>query len=167
MVTYKVLKSCENCGVSFEARRDHVKMGWGRFCSRKCAAKVTGGRYKRTAKHNRANSLSKRGLKKTREHRKNISTSLTGHKQSGSTIEKRVSQFRNERHWDWKGMDASYNAKHKWVEKRLGKPHKCSHCGRDDLKHRQYHWANVSRKYKRELSDWIRLCVRCHKKYDA
>lgn len=70
----------------------------------------------------------------------------------------------NERHSLWKGANASLTAKHSWVIRRLGKPNKCEHCGITTK--RMYHWANKSGKYKRELSDWIRLCVPCHKRYD-
>lgn len=40
------------------------------------------------------------------------------------------------------------------------------HLEKTNLKHRQYHWANISRSYKRDLSDWVRLCASCHKKSD-
>lgn len=73
---------------------------------------------------------------------------------------------RNEKHWQWKGENATYRSKHIWVEDRLGKPHICEYCGNTELRHRQYHWANISGEYKRDLSDWMRLCAKCHKIYD-
>ena len=66
----------------------------------------------------------------------------------------------------WKGEEAGYRAIHIWVQNKLGKPRFCENCGKKGLRHRQYHWANISKKYKRLLSDWKRLCVKCHKKYD-
>ena len=65
----------------------------------------------------------------------------------------------------WKGDDVGYGALHEWVVRELGKPKECEECGLND-KERVYHWANISRNYKRELTDWIRLCVPCHKLYD-
>lgn len=65
---------------------------------------------------------------------------------------------------NWKGNKATYSSLHDWVERHLGKPSKCEHCGTTEK--RMYHWANKSHKYKRILSDWIRLCVPCHKRYD-
>lgn len=59
-----------------------------------------------------------------------------------------------------------YRTIHNWVERRLGKPHFCEECGARNLKHRQYHWHNLSGEYFRDLDDWIRLCVKCHKQYD-
>lgn len=57
-----------------------------------------------------------------------------------------------------------YRSLHTWVERRLGKPMICSNCG--DTTKKRYEWANISQEYKRELSDWKRLCVLCHKKFD-
>jgi hypothetical protein len=64
----------------------------------------------------------------------------------------------------WVGEKAAYRTLHNWVERELGKSSYCSFCKKTDLK--RYHWANVSGLYKRDLSDWIRLCVKCHKEYD-
>ena len=60
-----------------------------------------------------------------------------------------------------------YDALHKWVAKQLGKPDTCWNCGRSGLSKRQINWASKSRKYKWDLSDWIRLCIKCHAKYDG
>lgn len=65
---------------------------------------------------------------------------------------------------NWKGDKASYHAMHAWVARHRGKPQKCEHCGTTEK--RMYHWANKSRRYKRDLTDWIRLCRPCHSKYD-
>lgn len=66
----------------------------------------------------------------------------------------------------WRGSKTSYSALHTWVRRRLGTPGTCEHCGKTGLKARQIHWANKSHKYKKELNDWIRLCVKCHMEYD-
>lgn len=65
---------------------------------------------------------------------------------------------------NWKGDRVGRPALHNWVQKHLGKPIKCDHC--KTIKAKQYDWANKSQKYKRQLSDWIRLCRSCHAKYD-
>ena len=70
----------------------------------------------------------------------------------------------NEKHPNWKGDGVSYAGLHIWINKKLGKPKHCAYCGRND--DRMYHWANISKSYKRELSDWIRLCVPCHSRFD-
>ena len=106
------------------------------------------------------------GKKQTIDARSRMSKSHKGLKQSAETIEKRVLKIRGEKHYEWKGEKVSYGGLHKWVIKQLGAPDYCAYCGNDKLKHRSYNWANISHAYKRELSDWVRLCVPCHRKYD-
>lgn len=67
-----------------------------------------------------------------------------------------------EKHYEWKGDNVGYRGLHRWVDKNLGKPAKCENCGVIKKGLRQMHWANKSKEYKRELSDWVRLCVKCH-----
>ena len=54
---------------------------------------------------------------------------------------------------------------HKWVYQTLGKADHCE----NDLSHKskKYEWANVSKKYRREASDWKQLCQSCHRKSDV
>lgn len=70
-------------------------------------------------------------------------------------------------HWEWRGDKVSYSGLHKWVNKHKGRPSTCEHCGRTGLTGKQIHWANKSKRYLRNLSDWIRLCSTCHGKYDS
>jgi hypothetical protein len=63
----------------------------------------------------------------------------------------------------WKGENVCYYALHSWINRQLGKPTICMHCGE---KKKRLQWANKSHEYKRDLEDWISLCVRCHKQYD-
>ena len=70
-----------------------------------------------------------------------------------------------ENHPQWQGDNISYYGVHRWVERRIGKPKKCEYCGLDDP-NRRYEWANISGKYKRDLKDYKRLCVPCHKIFD-
>ncbi len=60
-----------------------------------------------------------------------------------------------------------YQRLHRWVNKELGKPEKCEHCGLDGLTGRKINWASKSRLYKWDLTDWLRLCAKCHAKYDG
>ena len=32
---------------------------------------------------------------------------------------------------------------------------------------KRYHWANISGEYKRDLTDYKRLCVSCHRYFDS
>ena len=66
--------------------------------------------------------------------------------------------------YNWKGDKAGYSALHKWIKQKLGSPNYCEHC--KTTKAKCYHWSNISGRYLRKVSDWQRLCVSCHSKYD-
>lgn len=72
----------------------------------------------------------------------------------------------NEQNGMWKGDKASMTAIHEWVKRRLGRPMTCVRCGTTVNSFFKIHWANKSGLYKRDLKDWMRLCVPCHKRYD-
>lgn len=65
--------------------------------------------------------------------------------------------------WNYKGDDIKYGTLHDWVGHWLGKATVCTFCGKTEGR---IEWANKSRKYKRDLKDWISLCKKCHYKYD-
>jgi hypothetical protein len=71
---------------------------------------------------------------------------------------------RGEESHAWKGEKVGKTALHNWVERQLGKPKICWHCGSKNKK--KYEWANKSQEYKRDVDDWLRLCTLCHAKYD-
>lgn len=125
------------------------------------------GIYLRTEYHRKIISESNRryprrfwlGKKFSKEHKEKLSKSLRGYHNSPKT------EFRSgpeEGHPRWKGDKVGYYGLHKWVGKHLGKPQKCMFCG----KKRFLHWANKSKKYLRNLMDWISLCAKCHHKFD-
>lgn len=66
----------------------------------------------------------------------------------------------------WRGDKVGYRALHSWICRQKGSPRFCEQCEAINLRKRQYHWANRSGNYLRILSDWVRLCVKCHKNYD-
>lgn len=66
--------------------------------------------------------------------------------------------------WNYKGEMVGYRGLHRWITLKKGKANHCENC--DSNKKRMYHWANISGLYKRELEDWIQLCVPCHKRLD-
>lgn len=70
---------------------------------------------------------------------------------------------KKEKSWNW-SRTPSYRALHKRIENELGTPMKCEHCRTTTAT--RYHWANVSKKYKYDLKDWIRLCTKCHSNFD-
>ena len=92
---------------------------------------------------------------------------LVGRKQTKEHIEKRIKKMIGEKNPMWKGENVGYYSLHKWVHRHLGKPMECSNCKQKQTTNgRKIHWANKSHLYKRDLSDWVTLCVKCHSKYD-
>jgi hypothetical protein len=61
----------------------------------------------------------------------------------------------------WKG--GSYSSLHGWVKRRFTKPDRCEICG----KIKKINLANKSHEYKKEISDWLWLCHKCHMEYDG
>ncbi|MCH7730870.1 hypothetical protein IID21_05170 [Patescibacteria group bacterium] len=104
------------------------------------------------------------------ETRKKMSEARKGKKLSEKTkrkISKNHQSYIEEKALAWKGNEVGYGGLHMWVKKHLGRPDTCEHCGVNGLSGREIHWANKSGEYKRDLSDWLRLCVPCHRKYDG
>src|SRR3990167_4614842 len=65
----------------------------------------------------------------------------------------------------WKGDRIGYDGLHSWIHREFSKPKKCENCG--TTKSYRFEWANISGKYKRDIKDFKRLCVKCHRNFDA
>lgn len=61
----------------------------------------------------------------------------------------------------WRGNQVGYSGLHLWIQKRMLKKI-CEHCGSKN----NLQCANKSGHYKRNLKDWLCLCVSCHRRYD-
>lgn len=73
---------------------------------------------------------------------------------------------------NWIGEKATYNSKHKWIQKHWVKTEYCEICKKytpappgTRLKFGTQ-WANISNEYKRIREDWLELCPKCHRNYD-
>lgn len=103
---------------------------------------------------------------RTESHKNKISIALKGRmpKNLVQLIKNKKGKKRpdmtGEKNWLWMGDKVSYRALHSWVERKMGKASKCE----NDKNHQstRYHWANISKKYKRDLSDWKQLCPSCN-----
>lgn len=100
-----------------------------------------------------------KGIPCTQAVKDKVSKALKGRKNTWQT-------YWGEEHPNWKVDGVGYTALHQRIRKILGKPDTCEHCKKSGLKGQQIHWANKSNEYKQDISDWIRLCAKCHKKYD-
>lgn len=121
-----------------------------------------------------------KGEKMSKAQRKKTSKGLLGHKVSVATkkkISKSLTGFRHTKETRirmsgrsgrkspfWKGDEVGYWGVHQWIIQKRGKPRYCEYCKRTDEK--RYEWANKDHKYRRRIRDFMRLCQRCHVKYD-
>ena len=104
---------------------------------------------------------------------KQFNTNITEIKQGGGLCCSRKCFYkrlptvikRGEESPNWKHSNISYSLVHRRIEYKLGKPRKCEDCGTTEAKF--YDWANISKKYKLEITDWKRLCRKCHIAYDG
>lgn len=157
--------TCEWCKKEYIKPRSHHKT---RFCSQSCATKkqYAEGRVAPTilarkgwkGVRNTGRTRFKKGQKPWNEDTKGLVKANSGSFKKG--------QFADENHPFWKGDNVKYYALHSWIARKLGKPTKCEHCGKDGLKGKYINWANKSQEYKRDLDDWLRLCRPCHSQYD-
>jgi hypothetical protein len=187
-------RHCKNCDNLFEVTKKHPNTAYcGRLCSGKSrfsnlagqhfgrltaiklAGKTEGGNYRWECScecgksvvvvgghlrsgHTKSCGCTQggwfKGKKLSTEHRKALSLSHLG-------------KFQDEASSQWRGDKVGYSGLHEWVRRKLGTPDACEHCGKVGLKGRQIHWANKSRNYQRDLTDWVRLCVSCHWLYDG
>lgn len=124
-----------------------------KYCSRKCYSSNV---------HSKIISKALKGVPKTQEHVKAASDAHRGIKHPS---------IQGENHPFWKGDDVGYHAVHDWIAKNKEKPKECLHCGKkpgfDSIGRNKIHWANVSGEYKRDLNDFIPLCIKCHRDYDG
>ena len=100
-----------------------------------------------------------KGKELSEEHRKNLSKSHEGLRNSPDTEFKATGNT-------FKGSKTEYRNLHKWVEKELGRPCSCEMC-KKDFEERKMNWANISGDYLKEVTDWKRLCNKCHHEFDG
>lgn len=104
---------------------------------------------KRLGKSNEGRIAWNRGIPRTQEVKDAVSKANKG-------------RLENEKNPNWKGDNVGYLAIHAWIKRHYGQPNKCEQCSNT----KNIDWANKSGQYKRDITDWIRLCKSCHKIYD-
>lgn len=92
-----------------------------------------------------------KGYKHTDEAKKSMSINRSGDK-----------------HWDWKGDEASYSAIHKWLVKNYGFANKCESINCPKLFTIRYEYALLAGfTYIHDRSKFVMLCIPCHRSYDS
>lgn len=179
-----MIKQCLNCQKDFKTYESLIKIGKGKYCSKKCSQytenkkisvkcvicskelttsldRIKDGRGKFCSRACYIQDWNKRipGWNKGQS-----ATWAIGNQHRKGIPNTNWVKSIGDSNGKWKGDIVGYKALHTWVSRQLGKPNKCEHCG--DTSRRRYEWANKSHKYLRDANDWIRLCLPCHKKYD-
>jgi hypothetical protein len=139
----RMKRNCQVCGREFETKQNLISIGKGKFCSQSCSSKIAVLPMLKRIKAGEWKDISRASIAK-----------LHAAVASDETL-----------HWKWKGEGVGYYGVHDWITKHFGQPMECEVCGLNDPK-RKYHWANLSHKYRRDRSDFKRMCVSCHRKYD-
>lgn len=88
-----------------------------------------------------------------------------GHIQKPEWIRRVVENNSGEKHHLWKGNRVGYVGLHNWVKRQyrsLKKKKICEKCN----SRKNVQFANRSGKYRRNIADWLTLCVKCHNKFD-
>jgi len=117
------------------------------------------------------------GIKHTEEAKEKIKAARarqipiwTGRKHSEKSLQKMSNSLKGLNkgieNSKWKGENVGYRGLHTWIQRTLGTPEQCTHCPKIATGH-SMHWANRSGEYRRDISDWIRLCAKCHGIYDS
>lgn len=132
--------NCITCGEKVRTFKSNPR----KYCSKDCYGKQ---------------NLGENNISKRLDIRKKISISKMGEK---NNMFGKIGELNP----NWKGKYAGYGAKHSWIYRILGKPGTCEECGLNKLTGRKINWANKSGKYLRDVSDWKRLCLKCHRKFD-
>lgn len=142
-------RKCLACGKKFHAFQSQIKRGNAKYCSRKCFNVSRIGKTKKCPICNKAFYSYRSDDKFGRRKYCSWQCCVKGKREGG--------------HWNWRGDDVGYSGLHTWVKKKLGFPNRCEICGTEGG---ILDWANKDHKYKRNLDDWIRLCKKCHFRYD-
>ena len=119
-----------------------------------------GKHWKLSQKTKKKMSLAKIGLRHSLKTRIKMSKSQIG-KHGGSKP-----WTTGQNNYFWKGENASYGAKHKWLVIHFGKADKCENPNCVFLNPKRFEWANINGKYKRKRNDYIMLCASCHRTWD-
>lgn len=151
---------CKNCKKQFATFR---KTKIPSFCSRECHGRSKIGKTPISAGWNAGTKGQNTNFPNCVDCNKKLKTYKA--QRCLSCHGKKVARY-GKNNSNWKGDQVSYISLHTWVNRHLGKATECLYCRKEGTGH-EIHWANISHKYKRDLSDWMSLCQSCHFKYDG
>ena len=89
---------------------------------------------------------------------------MQGKKQTSETKIKIGIANKGKNNGQWDGDNVGYQAIHIWIRSNKPKSKYCEYCSQPTTK---LEAANISGKYKRDINDFLWLCLKCHKWYDS
>lgn len=134
-------RKCVICNKIFFTYPCRIKIGIGKYCSRACYSVDRNKALITSGKNTRF----KQGHKPCRD--RNLPS--------------------GDKHHYWKGENVGYRGLHYWLRRVKGIPAVCEFCGELRTTPKSIQWANVDGEYRRNPDDYISLCAKCHKEYDA
>ncbi|MFZ2188891.1 MAG: hypothetical protein WAV73_04995 [Candidatus Moraniibacteriota bacterium] len=142
---------CKICSKEFYAKPNWVKLGWGKYCSRKCkheAAKT--GREINCAICNKKTYKTQKALKGSKSNKYFCSKSC-------QTVWRNSVIFVGKNHTNWKDGKFTYRT----IIARSDVPKVCKLCGEEDDRVLLVHHLDVNNK-NNELKNLTWLCHNCH-----
>src|SRR3990167_7958207 len=136
----KIMTICQGCEVFFKPKYD--KGGYKqRYHNYSCFVK--NGKHKSWFKKNHRTNV---GIKRSEREKLNLRIQRLGKNNP-----------------NWKGTEVGYDGLHQWIKRHKPVEKLCERCN----KNKPYDLANISGKYKRDISDFEWLCRRCHMQKDG
>ena len=143
--------NCRICAKSFYAKPGHLKIGWGKFCSRECQFQ--------DQRNGTAVECATCGktIYRTPKHFRNSKSRLFFCSRSCLAVWKNRNLIAGERHPNWKHGENAYRD----IMKRSGIPAVCRSCGMKDTRVLLVHHIDGNRKNNR-IENLMWLCHNCH-----
>ncbi len=133
-----MIKNCLNCNQEFKTYHSEVAKGKGKYCTKQCS-----------------------NTRKDKKPPWNKGKTGVYSKETIQLMKNNRKIYKGHEHKSWSAKP-TYSGIHQWISRTLGKPMVCENCDFIDGNNRDYHWANLSGRYNRDVSDWARLCIWCH-----
>lgn len=143
-------KKCRVCDSIFYAKPNHLKKGWGKYCSRACK-----GRDQIKGKFVKCHSCGDEVWRVPKELRKSKSGRYFCSKSCQTKW--RNKQFIGSKHANWRGGEYTYHR----IMKNYGIAPKCTDCGIIDKRVLLIHHIDYNRK-NNDISNLMWLCRNCH-----
>ena len=141
------IHTCKRCGEDFKVLECHLKAGMGDYCSRECSRPAL---YRDCLNCNKEYRIHPYEKESSKYCSRKCRAIKVGNDNSA------------ENNYAWKGDKVGYSPLHRWIKARLGKIKECAYCGNEG----RIEMASISHKAKRDINDYIPLCVWCHREYD-